>query len=157
MALDGGGRSHVPVHTGNSGRCACRHERHSAKRSPAGQQQSFSASGACVSPPAKTVFRAAWGMYYSAPKWYITRNLAANPPEFVVSSFSNDRFDITGAHRLEQGFDRPALGTVQGTLRAIDMDARTPYTQQWNAAIQQELPSALSLTLAYVGTKGTKL
>ena len=61
------------------------------------------------------------------------------------------------ARILEQGFSRPALGSVQGTLRAIDMDARTPYTQQWNAAVQQELPSSLSLTVAYVGTKGTKL
>ena len=29
----------------------------------------------------KTVFRVAYGMYYSAPQWDITRNLAANPPE----------------------------------------------------------------------------
>ena len=105
----------------------------------------------------KTVFRAAYGMYYSAPQWDITRNLAANPPEFVVSSFANDQFDFLGARTVQQGFSRPALGTVQGTLRAIDIDARTPYTQQWNAAIQQELPSSLSLTVAYVGTKGTKL
>jgi outer membrane receptor protein involved in Fe transport len=105
----------------------------------------------------KTVFRAAYGMYYSAPQWDITRNLAANPPEFVVSSFANDQFDPVGARTVQQGFSRPELGTVQGTLRAIDIDARTPYTQQWNAAIQQELPSSLSLTVAYVGTKGTKL
>ena len=105
----------------------------------------------------KTVFRAAYGMYYSAPQWDITRNLAANPPQFVVSSFANDQFDAVNARTLQQGFSRPALGSVQGTLRAIDMDARTPYTQQWNAALQQELPSSLSLTVAYVGTKGTKL
>jgi hypothetical protein len=105
----------------------------------------------------KTVFRSAYGLYYSAPQFDITRNLAANPPEFVVSSFANDQFDFLGAHTVQQGFDRPPLGSVQGALRAADIDARTPYTQQWNAAIQQELPSSLSLTLAYVGTKGTKL
>ena len=105
----------------------------------------------------KTVFRSAYGLYYSAPQWDITRNLASNPPEFVVSSFANDQFDSVNARKLNQGFNRPALGSIQGTLRAIDMNARTPYTQQWNAAIQQELPSALSLTVAYVGTKGTKL
>jgi outer membrane receptor protein involved in Fe transport len=105
----------------------------------------------------KTVFRAGYGMYYSAPQWDVTRNLAANPPEFVVSSFANDQFDVIGARRVSAGFTRPPLGSVQGTLRAIDMDARTPYTQQWNAAMQQELPSSVSLTVAYVGTKGTKL
>ena len=95
----------------------------------------------------------AYGMYYSAPQWDITRNLAANPPEFVVSSFANDQFDTVNARTLQQGFSRPALGSVQGTLRAIDIDARTPYTQQWNAAVQQELPSSLSLTVAYVEQK----
>jgi len=105
----------------------------------------------------KTVVRAAYGMYYSAPQWDITRNLAANPPQFVVSSFANDQFNAAGAWTVQQGFSRPQLGSVEGALRAIDIDARTPYTQQWNVAIQQELPSSLSLTVAYVGTKGTKL
>ena len=105
----------------------------------------------------KTVFRAAYGLYYSAPQWDTTRNLAANPPEFIVSSFANDQFDYAGARPVERGFDRPPLGSIQGTLKAVEIDARTPYTQQWNGAIQQELPGSLSLTLAYVGTKGTKL
>ncbi len=105
----------------------------------------------------KTVVRSAYGLYYSAPQWDITRNLAANPPAFIVSSFSNDQFDFIGARPLELGFDRPPLGSVQGALRAADIDARTSYTQQWNAAVQQELPGSLSLTVAYVGTKGTKL
>ena len=74
-----------------------------------------------------------------------------------MSSFSNDQFDFTGARTVEMGFDRPPLGSVQGALRAIDIDARTPYTQQWNLAIQKELPGAFSLTVAYAGTKGTKL
>lgn len=106
---------------------------------------------------AKTVLRSAYGLYYSAPQFDITRNLAANPTEFVVSSFANDQFDFAGARKVNEGFDRPPLGSVQGALRGVDIDARTPYTQQWNAAIQRELPSALSLTVAYVGTKGTKL
>jgi outer membrane receptor protein involved in Fe transport len=104
-----------------------------------------------------TVFRAAYGLYYSAPQWDTTRNLAANPPEFVVSSFSNDQFNFDGARTVQEGFDRPPLGSVQGALRAVEIGARTPYTQQWNAAIQQQLPSSMSLTIAYVGTKGTKL
>ncbi len=105
----------------------------------------------------KTVLRAAYGLYYSAPQWDITRNLAANPPQFVVSSFSNDQFNFLDARSVSEGFDRPPLGSVQGALRAIDIDARTPYTQQWNFAIQRELPASVSLTVAYAGTKGTKL
>jgi hypothetical protein len=42
-------------------------------------------------------------------------------------------------------------------LNSIYPNARTGYTQQWNAALQQQLPGAISLTLSYAGTKGTKL
>jgi hypothetical protein len=123
-----------------------------------GDNNNFSPrAGIAYSLTPKTVLRTAYGLYYSAPQWDITRNLAANPPEFVVSSFANDQFGFNDARRVEQGFDRPPLGSIQGALRAVDINARTPYTQQWNAAIQRELPGSLSLTVAYVGTKGTKL
>ena len=105
----------------------------------------------------KTVFRAAYGVYYSAPQLDVTRNLGANPPEFIVSAFSNSAFDFEGARPLSQGFDRPPQGSIEGELRAIQFGSRTPYTQQWNAAIQQQLPANISFTVAYVGTKGTKL
>jgi hypothetical protein len=113
--------------------------------------------GLAYRPVLKTVVRAGYGLYYSAPQWDVTRNLAANPPEFIVSAFTNDQFNFLDARPAFKGFDRPAQGAVQGTLRAIDTAARTPYTQQWNITIQRELPAAVSLTVAYVGTKGTKL
>jgi len=106
----------------------------------------------------KTVFRAGYGIYYSAPQWDVTRNLAANPPEFIVSSFNNDEQDFQGARPASQGFDRPAAGTIEGgTLRALDPTSRIPMTQQWNASLQRELPNNISFTAAYVGTKGTAL
>jgi len=106
----------------------------------------------------KTVARAAYGVFYSAPQLDITRNLASNPPEFITTSFSNSQFDFAGARPASAGFDRPPAGTLAGaTLNSIDPNSRTPYTQQWNVSVQRELPSFLSLTVAYVGTKGTKL
>ncbi|MEX2261432.1 MAG: TonB-dependent receptor [Bryobacteraceae bacterium] len=105
----------------------------------------------------KTVFRGGYGLFYSAPQWDVTRNLGANPPEFIVSGFNNDQFNFIGARTASQGFDRPEQGTITGSLRALDPTVRTPYTQQWNASLQHELPASISLTLAYVGTKGTRL
>ena len=106
----------------------------------------------------KTVVRAAYGIFYSAPQLDITRNLASNPPEFITTSFSNNQFDFAGARPASAGFDRPPAGTLAGaTLNSIDPNSRTPYTQQWNVTVQRELPGAFSLTTAYVGTKGTKL
>jgi hypothetical protein len=106
----------------------------------------------------KTVIRAGYGLYYSAPTLDITRNMSANPPEFIVFEFLNNQFDFPAARPASAGFDRPAAGSLNGaTLNAIQPGLRMPYTQQWNFSIQRQLPGAWNLTTAYVGTKGTKL
>jgi hypothetical protein len=105
----------------------------------------------------KTVIRAAGGVFYTPLLSDVTRNLGANPPEFVSYAFNNNQFDYAGARPLSAGFERPVQGTVAGDLRALDFTARTPYTAQWNIAIQRELIAATSMTVAYVGNKGTKL
>ena len=104
----------------------------------------------------KTVFRVGYGLYYSTGQLDTTRNLGANPPEVISSNFNNNQFDFVGARPASMGFDRPALGVVAGTLRSIDLDTVIPYTQQWNATIQQQIGET-SFTIAYVGSKGTKL
>lgn len=105
----------------------------------------------------KTVIRAAGGIFYSPLISDVTRNLGANPPEFISYAYNNNQYDFEGARPLSAGLERPAQGTITGSLTALDFSTRTPYTSQWNAAIQQELPGATSLTVAYVGSKGTKL
>ncbi len=104
----------------------------------------------------KTVFRFGYGLYYSTGQLDTTRNLGANPPEVISSNFNNNQFDFVGARPASMGFDRPALGVIAGTLRSIDLDTVIPYTQQWNATIQQQIGET-SFTIAYVGSKGTKL
>jgi hypothetical protein len=54
---------------------------------------------------------------------------------------------------------QPFTGNVAETFefRAVDRDLKTPYIQQWNFGIQQELVKDLALEVRYVGTKGTKL
>jgi hypothetical protein len=41
--------------------------------------------------------------------------------------------------------------------RFFDPASATPYDQQWNFSIQQELPAEFVLSAAYVGSKGTRL
>src|SRR5207302_9338341 len=43
------------------------------------------------------------------------------------------------------------------TLFGLDAHARTPYMQQWNASIQQELPAGILFEIAYIDSKGTDL
>jgi hypothetical protein len=40
---------------------------------------------------------------------------------------------------------------------AVDPNAKTPYTEQWHAAIEHEIPFSTVLKFAYVGTKGVHL
>jgi hypothetical protein len=40
---------------------------------------------------------------------------------------------------------------------AVDPNLRTPYVQQWNLSIQREIGWNSSITVSYVGNKGTKL
>jgi hypothetical protein len=53
----------------------------------------------------------------------------------------------------------PCLGNIAETFefRAIDRDLKTPYVQQWNFGVQQELTSNMAIEIRYAGTKGTKL
>ena len=105
-----------------------------------------------------TVFRAAFGVFYFAPQWDITRNLSSNPPQAIRTAFTNNQFDFSGARLASDGFDRPALGVIlNSALNAIDSNAQTPTTYQWNAAVQQQLPASVVMTVAYVGSKGTFL
>jgi len=104
----------------------------------------------------RTVVRGGYGIFYNAPPIDVTRNLAGNPPFVGRFSFTNNQFDLAGSRRASQGFER-TFTTAGAALSAVDVNLRTPYTQQWNLNLQQALPSSLILTVAYVGTKGTKL
>jgi len=103
----------------------------------------------------KTVFRTAFGVFYCPPTLAITYGLASNPPEAISSAFTNNQFDFADAQPASAGFARPATGVIQGAaLDAIDPHSKTPTVYQWNAAIEQQLPGAILLTVAYVGTRG---
>lgn len=104
----------------------------------------------------KTVVRSAYGVYYAAPQFEINRNLSLNPPFAGSNSFANNQLSFTTARKLEQGFDR-SFTAAGSSLKALDMNIRMPYIQQWNLNIQRNLPGNTLLTVAYVGTKGTKV
>jgi hypothetical protein len=50
----------------------------------------------------------------------------------------------------------PLTDRVQ-TVRAFDNNLRTAYVQNWNLSIQRDLPARISLSVRYLGSKGTKL
>ena len=59
---------------------------------------------------------------------------------------------------VDQGFPpvNPA-NAVDPPVTSVDTRLKTPYYQEWNFAVEQALPSAMSVELAYAGSKGTHL
>ncbi len=106
----------------------------------------------------KTVFRAAYGIFYAIPAKPIVSSLAANAPYYYNTSVTNNQFDFLDARPIQDGPVRTLDPNTTGlSYYAISQSYVIPYIQQWNAALQRTLPGNQQLTVAYVGTKGTHL
>lgn len=107
---------------------------------------------------ARTVIRSAFGMFYSGQEIRTAAplQLAYNVPFYYQPFFISD--GITPVVTVPQGF--PPLDpskAIDPPVTSADSRLKTPYYQQWNFAIQQQLPSAVAVELAYAGSKGTHL
>jgi outer membrane receptor protein involved in Fe transport len=100
----------------------------------------------------KLVFRSGYGIYYSP-------EIAAEAYNLVLNNVHTENNLTSGTSPLltiENGFPQTAsIGFA--TLYGLDRHAPTPYVQQWNAGMQQELPAGILFEAAFVGSKGTSL
>ena len=106
----------------------------------------------------KTVIRTAYGIYYSMVPIALGGTLASNPPFFVNTAVVNNQNRFATARTLADG---PLRTTDPNALnqrrRGIAEDFSLPYIQQWNLALQRQLPGRQQITVSYVGSKGTGL
>jgi hypothetical protein len=114
-----------------------------------------------------TVVRGAYGIFYNHSNRQGREGLLGFNFPFIIQFDRN----ITGSNTLKSGaeFFRLQNGVPPGLLdpnqvnaatlgrKAQDPFQRTPYVQQWNFGIQQELGAGLLLETAYVGNRGLKL
>jgi len=106
----------------------------------------------------RTVLRSAWGMYFAMKPFALDRGLATNPPYFLNNLVTNDQANFAGARSLSDGPLRTINPNAPGqNYTGIDQNFGLPSVNQWNLAIQHQLPGQQQLTVAYVGTKGTHL
>ena len=103
-------------------------------------------------PGRKVVFRAGYGIYFDP-------EIATEAYNLVLNNLRTDNNITSGAApqlTIENGFPQtPSVGFP--TLYGLNQNAPTPYMQQWNASIQQELPAGVLFEAAYIGSKGTDL
>ena len=108
---------------------------------------------------ADTVIRGAYGIFYSGQEIRTAAplQLAYNLPFFYEPSFVSDGVTPLPFTPAE-GF--PTLDPNQAInpgVTSVDPNLHTPYYQSWNLAVQRALPGAVSIEVAYAGSKGTHL
>jgi outer membrane receptor protein involved in Fe transport len=107
-----------------------------------------------------TSIRGGYGMGYERNFGNVTFNVIQNPPNYAVVS-------------LVAGSDLPTIpiytnnaGPLSGTgtkalpatsLRAVNQNLQTAYTQFWSAAVDRQIMRNSVLSVEYVGSKGTGL
>jgi hypothetical protein len=111
----------------------------------------------------KTVVRGGWGMFYDAFSQdiflgHIPYNCAFCPgPAYAGIGPAAISFAGLAGGTLAAGSPVFASPSSLGDFFGTDPNIRTPYVQNWNLNIQQQITSRAVLQVGYVGTKGTKL
>jgi outer membrane receptor protein involved in Fe transport len=118
----------------------------------------------------RTSVRSAYGVFYNTERGYLLNETQLNQP-FVLNvsipnpaSLENPWAGYPGGNpypftppNTAQARQAYRFNLPMPISRFFDPSSATPYNQQWNFSVQQELPAEFVLSAAYVGSKGTRL
>jgi outer membrane receptor protein involved in Fe transport len=110
-----------------------------------------------------TVIRAGWGLFYDAFSQdiflgHIPYNCTFCPgPAFTGVGVAAISFAGLSGNPIATGSPVYGGASPLGSFFGVDPNIRTPYIQNWNLNIEQQITNKIMLQLAYVGSKGTKL
>ena len=100
------------------------------------------------------VLRAGYGIFYDGSIYSrIVTNMVSQPPFSTASTQTTNPQEVL---TLQDGFPALSADTISNTY-AADSNFRRPYAQTWTYGMEDELFRNVILSVAYVGTKGTKL
>ena len=105
----------------------------------------------------RTVIRSAYGIFYNSNFSWEWSDSRGGWPFSVSDNLTglNIGANLQPVDSLFQSFD-PKKVTPQ-TQHTVARDVKTPYMQNWNLGIEQQLSNSLLLELNYQGSKGTHL
>ncbi len=100
------------------------------------------------------VLRAGYGIFYDGSIYSrMVANMLDQPPFATASTLTTNPEQVL---TLEDGFPAQSANTIRNTY-AADSNYRRPYAQTWNLSAEDEIFRNVVLSVAYVGTKGSKL
>ncbi|MBP7865386.1 MAG: TonB-dependent receptor [Acidobacteria bacterium] len=103
----------------------------------------------------KTVLRAGYGVFYAVENGGLDTSLSSNYPySNVMESWGANIYRLSVAIPYPPPAD-PA--NPRGLVKWREIEAHTPFVQQWNLTLERELFRDLLVSGSYVGTRGTFL
>jgi hypothetical protein len=104
-------------------------------------------------PASPLVIRAGYGVYDNTSVYQLlATQLAQQPPLSKTLSIQNS---AASPLTLASAFNVAPTSTPN--TFAVDPNFRVGHAQNWNLSVQQDLPASLTMTVTYLGTKGTRL
>jgi hypothetical protein len=116
----------------------------------------------------RTSIRAAYGIFYDIPRFHQVSHFVNSPPYSMQVQVNQPRSlsDPYGGRVNPFPYAPPATSAEKANYQfvtpvvvglSIDPFQAAPYNQQWNFNIQRELAKDYLFTVAYVGSKATRL
>jgi hypothetical protein len=100
----------------------------------------------------KTSVRTGYGVYHEQIlNGWLLQMIGQNPPYQENFTITNTRLDNPGA-----GATAPPSAAAS-SIRGMDPDWHTPYTQHWSLDVQHQITSNTKASIGYYGSKGTHL
>jgi hypothetical protein len=103
-----------------------------------------------------TVLRGGYGISF-VPNMIASSMAMRNPP--FVNLFTVTTTPLTPLNRISDGLPAPVPtdpANPTGSLTGVSFYGATPYVQQYNLTLQQQIPFGLVGTISYVGALGRK-
>ena len=95
------------------------------------------------------VLRGGWGIFYDLA----TTQLSVATDLYPFGNFGY----FSGQFPLNPPAAPPPISALNPAILALDPNLKSPYTQEWNLALEQSLGAAQSLSISYVGAAGRHL